>query len=106
MQPPSSLLDQLANYPVRDLEFIRSFHFRSALSITFAELLFNIQQKKLAEMEVDGDPLPTGPTQHTGSSNASVNATPTTESAEKVVEEKRRKNRKQKGVTKETFSEV
>ncbi|KAL4568440.1 hypothetical protein LXL04_024053 [Taraxacum kok-saghyz] len=64
----------------------------------------------MAEMEVDGEPLPT---QQTQSSNASVNpptttksTSTTTESTDKGVKRKKKENKKHKGEPKETYSEV
>nr|KAJ0222235.1 hypothetical protein LSAT_V11C200094010 [Lactuca sativa] len=56
----------------------------------------------MAEMEVDGDSLPT---QQSGSSNASVNPSPTTETSnsKKVNEGKKTEKRKQKADTSEAW---
>ncbi|CAI9302648.1 unnamed protein product [Lactuca saligna] len=54
----------------------------------------------MAEMKVDVDSLPT---QQSGSSNASVNPSPTTETAKKVDEGKKTEKRKQKTDTSEAW---
>nr|KAJ0194742.1 hypothetical protein LSAT_V11C700367090 [Lactuca sativa] len=55
----------------------------------------------MAEMEVDGDTLPT---QQSGSSNASVNPSPTIDSAKKLDEGKKNEKRKQKSETSEAWA--
>lgn len=55
----------------------------------------------MAEMEVDGDTLPT---QQSGSSNVSVNPSPIIDSAKKVDEGKKNEKRKQKSETSEAWA--